>query len=405
MKDRKYKSFVSRGIQKREEKHMRKDKRKSSKKIVSAAAMLMLSAAMLGTATFAWFTMSREVEVRNIQLTATTPEDIQISLGAIGSSAEGTSLAQNTGYLTVSNGAVDDPATDYDWSNIADISHYYSFGKLIPASSDTGANIYFTPDANGVGKTLKDTAKFYIAASGATATAENTVGNDTSAYSLNATSHVNVASDTWASGTTAGTDYTKSVAWNSTKDDGYYVDIPVWFRTSSVNGAQLSVEAAVYDNTTTPAYGKDDAATADGKELYKAVRVVVLNADGTVATTNNTIPVKNGGAGATSGTYTGTSILDWYNRTGQIGAISAVDSQGATTATYSAVTAMTAGTPVIDLTATENKGTGVEYGAGKQYIIRVWLEGEDPDCYNETAGQDWSISLKFNNETTNPTTP
>lgn len=64
---------------------------------------------------------------------------------------------------------------------------------------------------------------------------------------------------------------------------------------------------------------------------------------------------------------------------------------------------MTAGTTVIDLTAAANKGTGVEYGAGKQYIIRVWLEGEDPDCYNETAGQDWSISLKFNNETTNPT--
>ena len=162
--------------------------------------------------------------------------------------------------------------------------------------------------------------------------------------------------------------------------------------------------AAVYDNTTTPTYGTDDTATTDSKELYKAVRVAVLNADGSVATTNNTIPVKDGGADATSGTYTGDSILDWYNRTGQTGAISAVASQGATTATYSAVTAMTAGTAVIDLTAAAQKGTGTEYGEGKQYIIRVWLEGEDPDCYNETAGQDWSISLKFNNETTNPTT-
>lgn len=374
----------------------------AAKKLVPAAGMLGVSAMMLATSTYAWFTMSREVEVQNIQLVATTPEDIQISLGAIGSSAEGTSLAQSTGYLTVSEGAVANPATNYDWSNVADISHYYSFGKLIPASSNTGASIFFTPDASGVGKTLKTGAKFYTAVDGTTKTAESAVGG-TGNNTLNATSHVNVASDTWAAGTTAGTDYTKALGWNITKDDGYYIDIPVWFRTSSTQGASLSVVAAVYDNTTTPSYGTDNTATADSKELYKAVRVAVLNADGTVATTNNTIPVKDGGADATSGTYTGNSILDWYNRTGQTGAISEVASQGATSATYSAVTAMTDGTAVIDLTADAQKGTGTEYGAGKQYIIRVWLEGEDPDCYNETAGQDWSISLKFNNETTNPT--
>ncbi len=379
-----------------------KKKGSTAKKLLPATMMLAVSASMLATSTYAWFTMSREVEVQNIQLVATTPEDIQISLGAIGSSAQGTSLAESTGYLTVSEGAVSAPATNYDWSNTADISHYYSFGKLIPASSNTGASIFFTPDSNGVGKTLKTDAKFYTAVAGTTKTVESAVGG-TGSNTLNATSHVNIASDTWAAGTTAGTDYTKSIAWNTTKDDGYYIDIPVWFRTSSVDGAQLSVVAAVYDNTTTPSYGTNDVATADSKELYKAVRVAVLNADGSAATTNNTIPVKDGGAGATSGTYAGNSILDWYNRTGQTGAISAVDSQGATTATYSAVTAMTDGTAVIDLTAADNKGTGTDYGAGKQYIIRVWLEGEDPDCYNETAGQDWSISLKFNNETTNPT--
>jgi hypothetical protein len=379
-----------------------KKKNSPARRLVAAVALLALSSVSLFGSTYAWFTMSREVEVQNIQLVATTPEDVQIALGAIGSSAEGTSLAQSTGYLTVSEGAVSDPATNYDWSNTADISHYYSFGKLIPASSNTGASIFFTPDANGVGKTLKTGAKFYTAVAGTTKTAESAVGG-TGANTLNATSHVNVASDTWATGATVGKDYTKSAAWNGTNDDGYYIDIPVWFRTSSVNGAQLSVVAAVYDNTTTPNYGTNDTATADSKELYKAVRVAILNADGTVATTNNTIPVMDGGADATSGTYSGTSILDWYNRTGQTGAISAVTSQGATSATYSAVTAMTAGTPVIDLTAAANKGTGTTYGAGKQYIIRVWLEGEDPDCYNETAGQDWSISLKFNNETTNPT--
>ncbi len=42
------------------------------------------------------------------------------------------------------------------------------------------------------------------------------------------------------------------------------------------------------------------------------------------------------------------------------------------------------------------------YGTPTKITVRVWLEGEDPDCWNDTAGQDWSINLKFNNETTNP---
>ena len=142
---------------------------------------------MLATSTYAWFTMSREVEVQNIQMTATTPEDIQISLGTIGSDASAAStdetymLAGSTGILVNTNGVVSAPRVDHDvtnytkstqddldWSNIADISKYYQFGRLIPASSTDGANVYFTPDAAGVGRTLKAGAKFYQAATGLT---------------------------------------------------------------------------------------------------------------------------------------------------------------------------------------------------------------------------------------------
>ncbi len=97
--------------------------------------------------TYAWFTMSREVEVQNIKLTATTPEDIQISLGKIGSNAttastsESYTLAGSTGVLVNTSYVVDAPREEgtandeLDWSNTADISKYYQFGKLIPASS------------------------------------------------------------------------------------------------------------------------------------------------------------------------------------------------------------------------------------------------------------------------------
>lgn len=39
---------------------------KTKRKLISAIAMLAVSAAMLATSTYAWFTMNKEVEVRNL---------------------------------------------------------------------------------------------------------------------------------------------------------------------------------------------------------------------------------------------------------------------------------------------------------------------------------------------------
>lgn len=60
---------------------MRKDKRKqkTSKKIVAAFAMFALSASMLGTATYAWFTMNKEVTVQNLAVQAKAEGGLLIS--------------------------------------------------------------------------------------------------------------------------------------------------------------------------------------------------------------------------------------------------------------------------------------------------------------------------------------
>lgn len=377
-------------------------KNTTMRKIVPAAGMLSISAVMLATSTYAWFTMSREVEVQNIQMTATVPEDLQLSLGAIGSSKKGTSLAENTGFLSGTIAA--DPVTSFDWSNTADISHYYSFGRLIPASSDTGANIFFTPDANGNGQTVKTDAKFYTAANAATAVSESDIGNGTG--TLNATSHIKTDGDTWTG--------TRSTAWNVTNDDGYYIDIPVWLRTSSTSGASVSVKAYVVDKNAITDFGTDTDPTVDGKELYKAVRVAILTNQGAAAaaTGGNLLPVADGNGTLTnSDPYTGGTVLDWYTAKQTAagvtnpskvwgGAINTVATQGTTTPKYTASpTAYTPGTSVATLAA----GEGNKYGTATKIIVRVWLEGEDPDCYNETSGQDWSINLKFENETTKTT--
>ena len=45
------------------------------------------------TDSYAWFTMSREVEVTGIKMTASVPEDLQISLGKLALAADPTKAA------------------------------------------------------------------------------------------------------------------------------------------------------------------------------------------------------------------------------------------------------------------------------------------------------------------------
>jgi hypothetical protein len=381
-------------------KNTTKKKGNPQKKLLPAAGSLAISAVMLGTSTFAWFTMSREVEVKNIKMTATTPEDIQLSLGAIGSPSEANSLSANGGFLTGSA-----PAEDTDWSNIGDISHYYRFGNLIPASSTDGANVYFTADAAGVGRTLKNGAKFYQAAAGKTAygtgTAAAVSGND----DASAVAHIiTSASDKWKTSETGDT-YAKSEAWNDTNDDGYYIDIPVWLRTSSNNAQTVYVYGYVCDNS--------EENKEDTDDLYQAVRVAVLSTSTeggteTYAADKGCLTLKDAGdeigsqddADRRSKYPTHSddaNILDSVNyngRTSESSGINAVSGLGTANAGAWGAITQNNGASGKDV-ATLPAGNGATFGTPVKLIIRVWLEGEDGNCWNENANQDWNISLKF----------
>lgn len=56
-----------------------KKKNSAKRRLLSAAGMLAVSAAMLSSATFAWFTMNKNVEVQNMKLTATAEQGIVIA--------------------------------------------------------------------------------------------------------------------------------------------------------------------------------------------------------------------------------------------------------------------------------------------------------------------------------------
>ncbi|MEO3154287.1 hypothetical protein ABHC51_02790 [Ruminococcus bicirculans (ex Wegman et al. 2014)] len=307
----------------------------AKKKLIPAVAMLTTSVVMLSTATYAWFTMSREVEVTGIKLTATTPQTIEISLG------------QATTSNTLTHGVeATAPNSDDMWTHTAATgSVYQDFGKLIPVSSVDGFNMFYTEKATENGKKVSDVPNPFTKA-------ETAVG--------------------WEfkeGGKSAETGAVVNAAEND--GSGYYLDIPVWFRTTSTDAVTLGLEVEIKNSS------DDDTKSV----LYKAARVAILpetKSAQKVFSETGAKYYKDGKAVATAGATLAASYGD-------------VSAATEATVTGGKVTNPDAATQVATVTAS----TGTGYGGAVKYYIRVWLEGEDEACWNANAGQDFVINLKF----------
>ncbi|MCR5201714.1 MAG: hypothetical protein K6D02_01285 [Lachnospiraceae bacterium] len=354
------------------DKKERKVNYSNRKKLMSATAMLLVSALMLVTTTVAWFTMSKEVEVTGINMTATVPETIEISLG----------LGQNSGVLTAKgtdNGVdmVQAPANSdesLDWSNTVAFYDYYLAPKLEPASSVNGANIWTTDDANGVGKTVNSVGT-------STAGTEGTKTLVTTKHPANVTPNANAAAD--------------------------YIDFPVWIRTTQASDVSLSVKATVIKGTNGDAV---QPGNGDTSMLYKAARVAVLK---TANKTGNGVIIPYAGTTAqtTSKYYQDGKALDSAATLGTQGSgaaygdVVAVNQtgDGDGTGADSIVTVPGKSPTITDNYAGNCTNSSSNYGNAVCVTVRVWLEGEDEDCWNATAGQDFQIALAFTKVTTTNT--
>lgn len=321
----------------------------AKKKLIPAVAMLTTSAVMLSTATYAWFTMSREVEVTGIKLTATTPQTIEISLGRATTQA----TIDNTTWATAPTN--DNADTDL-WSNKAATSSVYaSFGKLIPASSTDGTNLYYTTKAKENGKSVDIT--------GANAFTQATATNN--------------AGWTFQSG--GASSETEKTLTADTNGEGYYLDIPVWFRTTNVENVKLGVDVTVEDPN------KDNDETKG--DLYKATRVAILDEDrsaakGGVFLGEETDVASGYYKGKAVKAATGSSENDYYGAVTT--ATEVIESNGKVT------------NNATEVAIVNGVGTGkTGYGTPTKYYIRVWLEGEDVNCWNANAGQSFTVDLKF----------
>mgnify|MGYP001264734115 CR=1 FL=1 len=324
------------------------NKNSAAKKIIPAVGMLALSATMLSTSTYAWFTMNKEVEMTGLSMTAAVGEGMEIALAEV----DGT---------TITAPSLTTPADDKSdsWGSAVVVGDYYEkIGLLNPASSVDGVNLYDATDATNGGKKASNFK------------------------SIDLTNNDNIATAT--ARTTLVTDKAVTADEDSV---GYCVDIPVHLRTNKKSGSGAKENGDIYCKINITPNSKSAEGSALGTDvdtLYKAIRVAFIpKTEGTDSVTNIFAVDSDcygGDKVAVSGISTktaSTNLINSKDSTFVVNASKFADGIGVDSGLN---------IPLAD-------GAG-QYGH-LDFTVRVWLEGESASCINDNAGQSWNIDLAF----------
>lgn len=320
----------------------------AAKRIIPAAAMLALSAVMLSTSTYAWFTMNKQVEMTGIAMSATAGEGMEIALASV----SGTAIAAADSH---------DSLGDDSWKSAVIVGDYYEkIGKLRPASSVDGENLYDAVNASDGGKKASKFVKIELDTS---STAED--AKKMAELKLKGT-----LTETAEGGTPPTIDTEGRV--------GYYVDIPVFLRTNKAKGDES--EGKIYCKMKIQKREDDGSisTTSDTSDLYKAVRVAFVP--------------------STTGTSSTTKIFgvdDTYYNANQ--AVNSETGRGSVTVVKDSV----ADANDFPTGGGTESGLMIPYASGTDkygyldFVVRIWIEGESEFCSDATSGQSWNIDLQF----------
>lgn len=294
------------------------------KKLIPALALLLVSAVMLATSSFAWFSMNTSVTVTGMSVKTSVGDNLLIA------PAEGTGTAAM-------------PAANAYRSQVSNKID----AKLEPVSSVNGQNgsFYYTSVAN-VDSAGDAASEAYVLYNEATALA-NTNANKTN---VDSDFNANYAVDTPTAGTAV------------------YGYVDYVFALQATN---TQASANRYLNLTKCDLNYDGSTEYTGK----AFRVAVLLQECTAADTANT-------------TVTTKTILS-------AGAAADYFVSGKAISTTNAA-------PSVDVTALNTQANLATIAAGEtkyyKVTVRLWLEGEDKSCNNETFATldaKWTLDLKF----------
>lgn len=326
------------------------EKRKNStmKKLIPAAGMLALSASMLATSTYAWFTMNKEVEVTGLTMKTKVSSNLLISED----NTEGTYSADR---LASGRKALLEPVSSI--------------------SGKTG-EFYYTLDAKESGQkshAATDSGKAYQLYS------EAKVGNGTN------------TNDTAAPAGKYYYDDTFSKAYgvepnNEEYGTAYgYIDYVFYLKaTGDQADQQLRMTACDLNYTYPEGATLADGTTAVNANVDKAWRIAVFASDittnGGKGNTIDAVGKLDPAASAAKSILAPTSAVNW-------------ESGKAVKNGTSIDNVLTAGAPVI-------LDSDIDAGVTKYYkvLVRAWLEGEDKTCNSATYAKlsdAWSLDLEF----------
>lgn len=331
---------------------MRKDVNKKSNnrsKVVSALAMLLVSAVALSSASYAWFTMSKEVKVDGIQLQASAPENVLIC----NNDADYTKIESYAQSKTLDN-TTKDLVTD-GTTLLADNKISYKDNqnktnepKLIPVSSADGKTFYTTDNyITTEGKITAEQSLFDEVKKTGTAKSEGVVANERTSL--------------------------------------YYVDVPLYILTTGEGNVNLKLDES---------NSKVKAAANETKNIYKAVKFAILD-EGENNLANNVYGVENSYFDNNSAVI---GVTDRKVKTdggySTANTILVNKNEGATAEnrkTFELLgTSNVTGANVYEKDSTTNK----KYHY-KKIIVRIWIEGQNTNCITDKANTSFNINLTF----------
>lgn len=331
------------------------EKRKNStmKKLIPAAGMLALSASMLATSTYAWFTMSKEVQVTGMQMRTTVSSNLLISTTNLDADYTSQTLSQTRKAL------------------------------LEPASTVNGVTgtYYYTVNAKANGDAVEDAYVLY-AENAATAVQNATAGKPNYDSAFNSAYKLG-NSGVFKSDNIAMTDSANGAAYG-------YIDYTFYLKATSNGSAettaqQLRMTKCDLDYNSSALDNDGTAGKVGGPD--RAWRVAVFASDITsTAAGNGRVDTD---VAATASNQKG--LLSVSGATYQTVDNSVNQAVSGTTGLGNVVNNGTAGV-VIGAINTNN--------ASKYYkvTVRLWLEGEDTTCTSETYAaltNDYKLDLAF----------
>lgn len=333
---------------------MKKTNNKSPmKRIAASATMLAASAAMLGTSTYAWFTMNKEVEVSGLTMKTKVSSNLLISENNL----EGTYVPDR---MVSGRKALLEPVSS--------------------VSGQTGS-FFYTLDAKESGQKAHnasgDDAIAYVPYSEAAVKSEGVITNTNATAAAAGKYYYDDAFSKAYGVDPAATDYGTAYG---------YIDYVFYLKATGDTANQQLVMTACDLNYTYPEGAKlADGTTAVDANVDKAWRVAVFASDITA----------NGGKGNT-GDGAAVGKLDPAASAAKTilapdGAVNWTDKNAV--ASTSAVGTVTYGTAAV-------LDNDIDAGVTKYYkvLVRAWLEGEDKTCNSETYAKldsNWSLDVEF----------